>query len=218
MGFPTGDRYTGSADQNEKLENQYLRKAEFMRENNLAQWNGEFGPVYEPESSADATEINKARCEMLGQQLTIYDKYQVPWSTWLYKDIGLQGMVYTNPNSKWNRTIQPFLDKKRKHRLDAWGVYPAKEAEDAIALFVKWIDEVCPTAKDQYPGVWDTHRQVMRAVVQTFMSESFSDEFAGLFKDMDFKELDELAHSFHFSECVQREYLNKVMTEHAPIS
>lgn len=218
MGFPTGDRFTGSEEQKAKLERQYLRKEEFMRQHNLPKWNGEFGPVYEPETSADAREINTARVEMLGEQLTIYDKHQVPWSTWLYKDIGLQGMVYTSPESKWNRTIQPFLEKKKKYRLDAWGVYPSKEAEEAMAPFVKWIDEVCPHAKDAYPGPWDTQRQVMRAVVQTFLSEQFSDEFAELFRGMDFEELNELAYSFHFSQCVQRNYLNKVMTEHAPKS
>lgn len=216
MGFPTGERYVGTPAQNDRLERQFLRKEEFMRKHNLPAWNGEFGPVYEPGSNPDAGIINQARCEMLNQQLSIYDKYQTPWSIWLYKDIGMQGMVYTSPQSKWNRTIQPFLDKKKRYRLDAWGVYHSQEAEEALNPLVKWIDEICPQAKEAYPGPWDTERHLLRAVMQTFLSEQFSNEFAELFRGMDFIELDELAHSFHFLECVQRESLNKILMAHAP--
>ena len=217
FGFPTGEQYEGTQAQNDKLERQYLRKAEFMRKHELPVWNGEFGPVYEPDSAPNAADINQARCAMLGQQLSIYDKHEVPWSIWLYKDIGVQGMVYTNPQSKWNRTIQPLLDKKRKYKLDEWGVHNSEEAEAALNPLVKWIDEICPQAKQAYPSVWKTEKHLLRIVMNTFLSEQFSDEFAEQFRDMDYGELDELAHSFHFSECLQREDLNKVLMAHAPV-
>lgn len=216
MGFPTGERYTRTEEQNDKLERQFLRKAEFMRKHNLPAWNGEFGPVYEPEATPNAGEINQARCQMLGQQLAIYDKYQIPWSIWLYKDIGVQGMVHTSSNSKWNQLINPILEKKKKYKLDAWGVHNSEEAESALNPLVKWIDEICPQAKQAYPGPWQTERHLLRAVFHTFLSEQFSDEFAELFRGKGVKELDELAHSFHFSKCVQRDYLNKVLQAHAP--
>lgn len=56
----------------------------------------------------------------------------------------------------------------------------------------------------------------MRAVTQTFMSAAVSDDFAELFKNFSMEDLDKAAHSFHFDECVQRDGLNKIMTEHAP--
>lgn len=78
-------------------------------------WNGEFGPVYSDlRLDSNAAEINQERYNLLGAQLTLYDKYQNPWSIWLYKDIGVQGMVYTDPDSLWNKTIQPFREKKRR--------------------------------------------------------------------------------------------------------
>jgi len=217
MGFPTGDRYKGTAEQNDKLERQFLRKAEFMKQHGCPIWNGEFGPVYaDPASDADADAINQDRYNLLGQQLEIYDKHEIHWSIWLYKDIGIQGMLHTDKNSKWNRTIQPFLDKKKCYRLDAWGVHRSAESEAAINPLVDWIDKICPTAKDAYPGPWNTERHVLRAVVQTFLSDQFSNEFAQQFKDMDKKELEECARSFHFDECVQRGGLNKILKEHAP--
>jgi len=218
MGFPTGDQYTGTSEQNSRLERQFLRKAEFMRTHSSPIWNGEFGPVYaDPLYDANSEAINQGRYNLLGAQLGIYDKYQISWSIWLWKDIGMQGMMHTSPNSKWNKTIQPFLDKKTKYRLDAWGVHRSAESEAAVNPLVEWIDKICPQAKDAYPGPWGTERHVLRAVVQTFLSAQFSDEFAKQFEGLDMKELDELAHSFHFDECVQREGLNQILTSHAAV-
>jgi hypothetical protein len=39
----------------------------------------------------------------------------------------------------------------------------------------------------------------------------------GLFRGMDEKALDALAHSFHFDECVQREGLNEILRNHAKL-
>jgi hypothetical protein len=216
MGFPTGQRYKGTAEQNEYLERQYLRKAEFMTQNGTATWNGEFGPVYaDPRVDEDAETINQERYSLLGQQLNIYDKYNIHWSIWLYKDIGLQGMIYTNPDSPWNKTIQPVLEKKHRLWLDNWGRRPSKEPEAVLAPMVQWIDKVCPQAKETYPTPWMTERHLLRNVFQTFLANSFVDEFAELFRGMDHAQLEALARSFHFDQCVQREGLNEILRQHA---
>lgn len=219
LGFPTGDRFQGTTSQVEKLERQYLRKASFQALKKVPAWNGEFGPVYaDPKHDADAELINQERYNLLGAQLNIYDKHQIPWSIWLYKDIGVQGMVHTSPDSLWNTTIAPFLAKKKTLQLDAWGKYPSKEAEDAMDPLVKWIDEVCPQAKETYPTNWATERHLSRAVIQTFVSSAFSIEFAELFKGFSLEQLDEAAKSFSFDNCVQREGLNKILTAHAELN
>lgn len=176
---------------------------------------GEFGPVYEDPSTLNAAAINQARYNLLGAQLAIYAKHSISWSIWLYKDIGIQGMLHTSPSSRWNTTIQPFLDKKRAYRLDAWGVHRSEESEAAVNPLVQWIDKICPEAKEQYPGPWKTERHVLRAVVQTFLSDSFQMEFARLFEGMGKGELEECAKSFHFENCVQREGLNKILSDFA---
>jgi len=218
MGFPTGERFKGTPDQIDKLERQFLRKADFQKSHKAVAWNGEFGPVYaNPRIDEDSDVINQERYNLLGAQLKIYDKYQIPWSIWLYKDIGVQGMVYTSPDSFWNKTIQPFLDKKRRYQLDAWGKYPSHEVDAVIQPLVKWIDSICPDAKEQYPTPWATERHIVRATLQTFLSNAFSAEFANLFKGFSFEELDEAAKSFRFDKCVQREGLNKIMSDHAQL-
>jgi hypothetical protein len=218
MGFPTGQRYKGTPEQNASLERSYVRKASFMSQFHTPVWNGEFGPVYaDPRKDADAAEINQERYNLLGEQLRIYDRYQISWSIWLYKDIGLQGMLHTSPDSKWNQRIQPMLDKKQQYRLDAWGTRESAEVTAVLQPLVEWIDRVCPQAKQNYPTVWATERHLLRAVWQTFLAGSFSDEFAELFRGLETDELDALAHSFHFDECVQREGLNQILRDHAKL-
>lgn len=218
MGFPTGRPYKATAEQNQRLEAQFLRKSEFQRTHATPIWNGEFGPVYaNPRWDADADAVNTDRYNMLGEQLRIYDRFQIPWSIWLFKDIGLQGMVYTSPQSPWNKLIEPILEKKKRLQLDAWGTYPSKEVEDVIDPVVKWVDSVSPTAKSVYPSTWNTARHIQRAVLQTFLAETFVQEFADLFRDKTEEELEELAASFSFDQCLQREGLNKIMANYAAV-
>lgn len=124
-------------------------------------------------------------------------------------------MVYTDPSSKWNRTIAPFLKRKRELQVDAWGRYPSKQVEDVINPLVAWIDSVAPTSKLQYPTPWGTEHQITRLVNQIWLATCLQDEFAELFKDLSKEELEECAQSFHFDHCLQRDGLNKALESHA---
>jgi hypothetical protein len=218
MGFPTGAAYVGSEEQRGMLQRQFARKTDFHRTNKTAIWNGEFGPVYaNPKYEPDAETINQQRYELLGEQMRIYDEAQISWTIWLYKDIGLQGMVHTSPTSPWNTLIAPFLEKKKRLQLDSWGKYPSEEVEALIKPLVEWIDKVSPTAKEVYPTNWDTGKHIDRAVLQTFLSESLQMEFAGLFAEKSIEELEQLAASFKFENCLQREGLNQIMSAYAKL-
>lgn len=219
MGFPTGRPFTGTDVQREILAKQFARKSEFHRAMKVPIWNGEFGPVYaDPERELDAETINQGRYEMLGEQLQIYDKASIAWSIWLYKDIGLQGMVHTNPQSPWNRLIKDWLEKKKRCQLDSWGKYNSAEVDEWMKPLVAWVDRVSPEIGKQYPTNWNTGKHLDRHILQTLVSDGLQSEFAELFKGKDEKELDELARSFHFDQCVQREGLNKIMSEHASVA
>jgi hypothetical protein len=219
MGFPVGHRFKGTPEQLTQLEKQFLRKAEFQQRMGAPIWNGEFGPVYEdPAVTPDAAEINEDRYALLGAQLKIYEKYNTPWSIWTYKDVGFQGMLYCNPRSKYMQTINAFVEKKRRLNLDGWGRYPSKELDEALQPLVEWIDKNAPEATKTYPTIWNTERHIHRGVIETFVADSFSIEFAKLFEGMTLEELDDCAKSFAFDNCVQREGLNRIMSEHAGLS
>ncbi|KAL9617479.1 MAG: hypothetical protein Q9160_007742 [Pyrenula sp. 1 TL-2023] len=219
MGFPTGPTYTSTPAQNTSLESSFIRKCLFMTTHNTPIWNGEFGPVYASPTldPTTHTSINTARLSLLKTQLGIYTRYSTHWSLWLYKDIGLQGMVHTSASSPWNTLLAPLLAKKRTLQLDAWGRRPSPDAEAALKALVEWIDQVAPHAQDTYPTPWKTERHLYRNVFQTFLASSFSEEFAGLFAGKGRQELEELARSFAFEECVQREGLNGVLKENSKV-
>jgi hypothetical protein len=139
LGFPSGEAFVWSDELRAKLERQFLRKTEFMHIHKVVAWNGEFGPVYEDPRVVGrevAEGVNAQRYGLLGEQLGIYERYGFSWSIWLYKDIGLQGMVRVDPESRYLRTIEPFLEKKSVAQRDAWGNYPSKRVEDVLKPFV----------------------------------------------------------------------------------
>ncbi|TGO52581.1 hypothetical protein BOTNAR_0319g00100 [Botryotinia narcissicola] len=214
MGFPTGTPFTNSPAQIDQLESSFLRKCKFMHTHSVPSWNGEFGPVYaDPSLEPNASEVNAQRYSLLGAQLQIYDKYQIPWSIWLYKDLGLQGMVTASPSSPYNSLISSFVEKKRALQLDLWGPPASESLDKALDPLVKWIEENAPKAKDEYPTNWGVQIHIFRAVVQTYAVKTFSDEFAELFRGLDENQLDALAGSWKFENCMRREGLNKVLSD-----
>jgi Cellulase (glycosyl hydrolase family 5) len=217
MGFPIGEPYVGSEEQKSQLRKQYARKTEFHTTNNTAVWNGEFGPLYAyPKYEPDHEAINAQRYALLGEQMKIYnDEAKVSWTIWLYKDIGLQGMVYADPESPWMKLIGPFLEKKKELQLDMWGKYPSEEADAVMKPLTAWIEKACPSMKTKYPSYWGTLRHLDRAVLHCLLADQLQMEFAELFRDKSMEELEVLVKSFHFDQCVQRETLNKMMSDKA---
>ncbi|MCJ1301206.1 hypothetical protein MMC08_004005 [Hypocenomyce scalaris] len=173
-------------------------------------WNGEFGPVYaNPRLDKDAVIINTERYNLLAEQLRIYDRYSIHCRIWLYKDIGIQSITHTSPQQRPEHHYRP-LPREEK------GPARGSRGRSHWSPLVRWIEKVSPTAKDQYPTRPGPRNGnlMRRAVMQTFLSKMFNDEFAELFGGMAERELDKLAHSFQFDECVQREEgLNEILRE-----
>lgn len=198
-----------------KLRKSFERKVTFMRERNIPIWNGEFGPVYasaadfegatiaEKEASAAAT--NSQRLALLQEQLTIYAETQVSWSIWLYKDIGYQGMTYISPEIPYMRLIAPLLAKKKKLGLYFWGSTDKSAVAHVYEPFVQALKEMVPEhlRLKRYPSPqWSFERHVERSVRECLLSEYLGWEMAELFAGKSMEELDELAGSFKFENCV----------------
>ncbi|KAL2831037.1 putative glucanase [Aspergillus pseudoustus] len=215
MGFPEGELYTGTPEQDAKLERQFLRKCEFQLRHGVPIWNGEFGPTYLFADHADAERVNAARYALLRRQLQIYEAHGISWSTWTYKDIGLMGMVSTRQDSAYNRLVGPMVQKKQRLYVDGFSIERSADVEGLVAPLVKWIDEVAPEATNTYPLNWDTRNHVVRAVFRTFVAQSLYNEFAELFRGKTREELEELTSSFSLDRCFHREELNEALREHS---
>jgi hypothetical protein len=227
-GFPSKVRepYTGSKEQIDKLNAQYVRKIQFMQDIGVPVWNGEFGPVYASEvrgdKEVDAT--NSVRYKVLRDQLEIYktgdpsgDKAPISWSIWVYKDIGYQGLTYVSPKSKWFKVLGSWLAKKKKLGIDNWGRDADPEIEAKVYEPVKkHFKEVIPEKFHHalYPHVWRIDSYVDRVLRAMLLSQYLTYEFAECFRGLTFEDLDEMAASFKFENVEKRDELNKYLSDY----
>ncbi|KAJ3530069.1 hypothetical protein NMY22_g8729 [Coprinellus aureogranulatus] len=218
-GFPTTpEPYVGSEAQKERMVKTYLRRREWMDKRGLCVWNGEWGPVYaRKEYDGDATErINAERYAVLRDQLEIYEKDRLSWSIWLYKDLGFQGMVYVSPDTPYRRRFGEFIAKKHRLAVDSWG----RDDKEVKHLYDPLVNLIKESVADEshlvlYPPRWHVEERVTRLIRTMCLAELMVKEWTGLFKGLDEAQLEELARSFAFENCLKREGLNDVLTAHA---
>ncbi|KAM7201225.1 Glycoside hydrolase superfamily [Naviculisporaceae sp. PSN 640] len=220
MGFPGYEQYRGSEEQKEFLRKSYERKVAFMKERGVPIWNGEFGPVY-ANAEADGDdweEINRWRYELLGEQLRIYRGDQISWSIWLYKDVGLMGMVHCNPDTPYMKLLKPFFDKKKRLGLDKWGRddrHVGHIYQPVIDHFKEEIPK--PFLNKRYPPHWKIEGQINRVLRDMLFSDISCYEYASYFEGKTEEELEELAASFKFENCVTRDGLNDILRADAAL-
>ncbi|KAM9908492.1 hypothetical protein OXX79_000340 [Metschnikowia pulcherrima] len=226
FGFPgQGPDYEGKPEQFAKLKSSYERKIEYMKQNNVPVWNGEFGPVYASQfrGDADADSINKVRYHVLKDQLKIYQKGDpsgdgapISWSIWLWKDIGYQGMLHVDPNSRFYEIFGDWLHKKRALGLDRWGndIDPkyGKLYDDLLTHFKDNVPE--KYHKSLYPSTWTMKDYISRVARDMLFSQYAQEEYADLYANLSFEDLDELAACFKFENCIKRDELNAALKDY----
>ena len=180
-----------------------MRRTAFMRQTGTPIWVGEFGPVYVGDLAADAM-----RYQVLRDQLEIYGRYQASWAIWTYKDIGLQGVVYTAPNSPWRRLLAPLLEKKARLGVDSWG-----SVDTHIRPLIQPLEEIFAREfPDYHPFPFGPQWMINRLVRHILLAEPLLQEFAALFKGMDEQNIDILMQSFQLKNCLQRSELVKILS------
>ncbi|KAL3474117.1 putative cellulase [Aspergillus californicus] len=218
LGFPIPGQglYTGTDQQKAKLNSSLTRKIQFMRDWNVPIWNGEFGPVYpDARKEENAQETLEARIDMLREQLRIYDTSSISWSIWTYKDIGYQGMVYVNPETPYMKLVSEFVEKKLRLGVDFWGCADKEGVKGLYEPFIAGLKKMIPghLLTKKYPPVWTFDRQVERVVREGLVSEYLTWEYAELFEGKSKAELEELAASFAFENCVERKELSLALVD-----
>ncbi|KAG2002611.1 exo-beta-1,3-glucanase [Coprinopsis cinerea AmutBmut pab1-1] len=220
FGFPNSPvRYVGDDEQFRRLRRSYEKKRQWMDERGLCVWNGEWGPVYaRRQFDGDRIdEINESRYKVLEDQLKIYNQDRLSWSIWLYKDIGFQGMIYTSPETKYMTLFNDFLAKKHRLAVDAWGSNDALVQDAYQPLIDHILKEIPEKYQNLYPyPIWKVPQRVGRLARSILVAEYLVKEWAEHFVGLSEKELDEVAQSFKFENCLKRDGLNKVLQASAP--
>ena len=189
------DRQTVEAD--------FLKKSRFMLDNGLPVWVGEFGPVYTGDAQKD-----EMRYQLLKDQLAIYDKHGVSWCIWLYRDLGLQAIVYQPEDTAWMQRIKPMLEKKQRLGADAWG-----SLETGIRDVMEPLDQLLAR---EFPS-WDPYpngakREARLLVRHILISEALLAEYGKAFEGLSEAQVVALAESFHFSRAKRRTRLEAILS------
>jgi endoglucanase len=211
-GFVDGGPYPGVSRgkyvDRDVLEETFLQRSSYMLEHGVPIWVGEFGPVYTGDPEADAT-----RYQVLRDQLEVYDRHEVSWAIWTYKDIGLQGVVYAAPDSPWVERLKPILEKKARLGVDHWGGLDTQVRHVMDPLERLFAEEY----PDYDPFPFGATREIELLVRNILLAEPMLGEYAELFRGMDEVEIDNLMRSFRFENCVKRQTLAAILSEFAEI-
>jgi endoglucanase len=192
-------RYPGSAKgevyNKDTIHEQFLRRTSFMRNLGLPIWIGEFGPLYNgtPQQAEE-------RYQLLHDQLDIYRDYSASWALWLYKDIGLQGVVFAAADSPYMSLLTDFLAKKKRLGADSWGGTD-EQIRDVVEPLEALLAREFPDF-DPYP--WGPQKWAARLLRHILISEALIPEFAERFRGITPHEARELARSFRWEACTRR--------------
>lgn len=177
------------------VEEGFLDRTEYQRETGTPVVIGEFNAVFTGEP-----ELERMRLELIRDQLDIYDKHQVGWIYWSYKDIGLTAPLAVAPDSPWSRRIRPMVEKKARLAVDMWG--------GDLARISHVLDPVRKVFAAEFPDYnpypWGADYRISRLIPQTLFTEALAAEFGALFRGMDEAGIDEMMRSFRFENCVPR--------------
>jgi endoglucanase len=208
-GFVWGGPYPGETQgtwvDKDYLEKKFLDRTEYQRRTGTPIWVGEFGPVYTGDPERD-----EQRYRILTDQLEIYQRYEASWSIWTYKDIGLQGLVHTDPSSAYMQRFAGHLEKKARLGADAWGSTD-EGVREAMAPLQKLVAREFPDF-DPYPNGAEAYVNLL--VRHILLSYPLAREYAEHFRGLSEQELDALADSFAFARCQRRERLAQILEQH----
>ena len=87
----------------------------FAHQHNVPLWVGEFGSLYN-----GLVEEIPDRLRSMEDQIFTYEKAEISWTPWTYKDINVMGWVQLAPNSEYLRLVTPVLEAKRLLAVDFW--------------------------------------------------------------------------------------------------
>jgi hypothetical protein len=184
------------------LEQKFLERSAYQRATSTPIWIGEFGPVYTGDPGRD-----EERYQILTDQLDIYDAHGAGWSLWTYKDVGLQGLVFTSPDGPYMHRFGDLIEKKARLGVDSWGSTD-QEVPEVVEPVHGLVEREFP---DWAPYPWGARGATDDLVRHVLFAQAMVPEYAERFRGLGNEELDTFADSFSFSACLPRTRLLELL-------
>jgi hypothetical protein len=206
------------------LEKEFLSRAKPLIDKGKAVYVGEFGSTFFNTSN------DQYRIKVDEDLIRVFDKYDASWTIWCYKDVsGIMGLVYLSPNSEYIKKFSGLLKLKESLGADDFG--PSLNSSFMNNLSSYFIDSLKrELSKHNHSYVKnimnlegeilsDEHRfpysysDVVTTTLRSLISHYLVYGFAEKFKGMSYDELDKIAKSFNFDNCVKREPLTDLISK-----
>jgi len=128
-------------------------------------------------------------------------------------------MVHVSRSTPYMQLFKDFLGRKQRLAVDAWG----KDDKYVKHIYQPIVDHIKESVADEsklklYPPIWSFEERATRISRTILVAEFMVNEWAEAFRGLDEVRLEELAKSFSFENCVEREGLNKALREYSPNS
>jgi len=108
--------------------------------------------------------------------------------------------------------LKPFLAKKQRLALDAWGASDTHLSPLFSQLETFFKNNIPEEDQKRYPWpVWKFEQWISRVVRNELLSEFLVPEWARYFEGLTGVELRELGESFAFGKCLLRDELNEIL-------
>lgn len=197
----------------DRIEKDLLERNGWVMERGRPSWIGEFGALFDGDIN-NPLPCDLERLKALKDQLDIFNQYEQHWTIWTYKDIGVQGLVVSDPESVYLKRIKASNELKKELGLDAWtartnGILRMKAME--IANIVgNMVQSKLNDNSNDYRIQW--HRRLGRYAICGAVADLLAVNFAALFVDMTAEEIKMMnEEAFAFENTIRREYLIDVL-------
>lgn len=201
-GLGPATEYPGEVDgrhvDRASAEAKFLERSAYARATGTPLYVGEFAPIYTGDERLDAQ-----RRQLLDDQLDLYRRFDAGFATWMYKDLGRQGLVCVRPDSAYGNLVSDFLDKKARLGADQWGSDGVGPGEVTQPVY----DLVATEFPDFEPYPWGQRDWVRTLLLNILFAQPLVDDYAELFRGLGDDDLVDLADSFAFDNCVVRKPL-----------
>ena len=179
----------------------------FTQQHNVPLWVGEFGSVYNgpPDENGD-------RLRAMDDQIGIFERNEVHWTTWNYKDVGVMGMLTLDHASPYMERISDLLRKKAALGTDDWMSWlPPTPVKDATAQLAEQIRQV---VGDPQLDSRLNARCVKQTLLCFYTGTLMQPLYASLFKGLSENELDRILSSFSAKQCVPNQGLVDILSKY----
>lgn len=166
----------------------------FARRHGVPLWVGEFGAVY----NGPAREVPD-RLRALSDQIGVFERNGVHWTTWTYKDVGVMGWAMLDPQSDYMQIIRPVLEAKAQLDTDQWMSWlPETPAKETVRALERCVRETIGDA-DVAPA--DNYRCLKQAALCDYAGSLMQPAYAKRFQGMSEDRLEQVMASFALENC-----------------